>query len=249
MFDLVRLLEDHPEWRAEMRRLVLSNELLMLPEIVARLADRVDQLGERMDQLTVRVDQLGERMDQLTVRVDRLGERMDQLTVRVDRLGEQLEALLASHQRMVDDIGGLKGSSLEAEYRQRAPSYFGPLVRKGRVVDVDELWDLLEPALTSEELNDALLADVIVRGAVRDEVPIIEVVLVVEVSFVVDRLDVERAQRRCRLLRRAGLPAVAVVAGERATDGARLASEEGNVVVIERHQPRHWDLALRDLAA
>ena len=228
MVDLIRVLDQHPEWRAEMRRLVLSDELLTLPEIVERL---------------------GERMEQLTLRVDQLGERMEQLTLRVDRIGEHVEALLASHQRMLDDIGGLKGKALEDEYRLRAPSYFGKLLRKGRVVDSNELWDALETALTADELSDAILADVFVRGAVRDRVPAIEVVLVVEVSFVVDRSDVDRARRRCELLRRAGLLAIAVVAGERATDGARLAAEEANVVLVERHEPSHWDLALRDLAA
>ena len=29
--DLVELLEQHPEWRAELRRLVLTEELLALP--------------------------------------------------------------------------------------------------------------------------------------------------------------------------------------------------------------------------
>ena len=34
--DLVRILEAHPEWRAELRRLVLTDELLSLPEQLAR---------------------------------------------------------------------------------------------------------------------------------------------------------------------------------------------------------------------
>ena len=36
--DLVRILEEKPEWRAELRRLVLTEELLSLPEQVAALA-------------------------------------------------------------------------------------------------------------------------------------------------------------------------------------------------------------------
>jgi len=31
--DLIRLLEQHPEWRAELRRHVLSDELLELPAV------------------------------------------------------------------------------------------------------------------------------------------------------------------------------------------------------------------------
>lgn len=35
--DLVRWVEAHPEWRAELRRLVLTDSLLALPEQVAEL--------------------------------------------------------------------------------------------------------------------------------------------------------------------------------------------------------------------
>lgn len=35
--DLVRLLEERPEWRREIRRLVLTDELLALPAQVAEL--------------------------------------------------------------------------------------------------------------------------------------------------------------------------------------------------------------------
>jgi hypothetical protein len=37
--DLLRILEERPEWRAELRRLVLTDELLTLPELVRALAE------------------------------------------------------------------------------------------------------------------------------------------------------------------------------------------------------------------
>ena len=49
--DLVRLLAQHPEWRSELRRLLLSEELLMVPERLARaeqlLAESVRRDEER----------------------------------------------------------------------------------------------------------------------------------------------------------------------------------------------------------
>jgi len=249
MSDLTRLLGQHPEWRAELRRIVLSDELLGLPDSMRQLADRMDQLADRMDQLADRLDQLAERMDQLAERMDQLARRVDQLTERIDRQAEYVEALLASHQRMLDDIGGLKGKMLELEYRDRATAYFGPLLRKGRVIDTSELWDAIEASLTDREVDDAILADLIMRGAVRGRSEPAEVVLVIEVSFVVDRFDVERAHRRAALLRRAGLPAIGVAAGERMTEGAKEAADEGGVVLVEHHVPLLWEEALRGLAA
>jgi outer membrane murein-binding lipoprotein Lpp len=105
--ELVRSLQDHPEWREELRALLLTQELLTLPalaqqltETVARLAEgqerltaRMDQLTARMDQLTARVDQLTQRMDQLTEGQQRLTQRMDQLTQHVDQLTQRMDQL------------------------------------------------------------------------------------------------------------------------------------------------------------
>ena len=68
------------------------------------------------------------------------------------------------------------------------------------------------------EALDVALADVVVRGRRRADGA--EVYLVVEVSWVVDPYDVERALRRSSLLSQIGTPALAVVAGETVMDEA-----------------------------
>lgn len=50
--DVIRLLEDHPEWRADLRRLVLTDELLALPQQMTRLTEQVSRLTEQMATLT-----------------------------------------------------------------------------------------------------------------------------------------------------------------------------------------------------
>jgi outer membrane murein-binding lipoprotein Lpp len=263
MSDVTRLLVEHPEWRAEVRRLVLTDQLLDLPQVVRDLAERMDQLAEhvdqlaqrmdqlaqRTDQLAQRMDQLAERMDQLTARMDQLAARMDQLTARMDQLATSMDELAVSHQRMYDDIGGMKGKMLELEYRERCSPYFGRLLRKPRLVAENDLWDRLEGTLSARELDDALLADAYVQGRIRAHPDRDEVILVVEVSFVVDGFDVERAARRAALLRRAGLSAVAVAAGERVTQSARDAAQESGVGLLERLEPIYWEDALRHAAA
>ncbi len=126
--DLVSLLEQHPEWRGDLRRLLLSDEILTLPELVRELAEgqkrtdeavrelvesqkrtdeqirqltaRVDDLTQRLEQLTARVDDIARRLEQLTARVDDLTQRLEQLTARVDDLTQRLEQLTAR----VDDL-------------------------------------------------------------------------------------------------------------------------------------------------
>ncbi len=49
--DLVKLVTQHPEWRAELRRLVLTEELLALPQIVHDLAEAQQRTEQQIAQL------------------------------------------------------------------------------------------------------------------------------------------------------------------------------------------------------
>jgi prefoldin subunit 5 len=221
--DLIQLLEDHPAWRSELRRWVLSEDLLTLPQTMLALADaqrhteerlgqltaRMDELAQRMDQLTARMDELAQRMDQLTARMDELAQRMDQLTTRMDQLVEV-------QSRMGSDLERLKGSDLERRYRERAHAYFSRLIRRTHVLSGDELSALLEEAvahgqLSEDEADDLLQADAVVRGRRRDDNS--DVYLVVEVSWGIGLSDVERAATRAAALTKLGTPALPVVAG------------------------------------
>jgi len=98
--DLVRLLEAHPEWRAELRRLVLSEELLRLPELVRELVEaqsrtqqQLEELGRRVDGLADRVDRLATQVEALTAAQARAEERLSKLEERVDRLEEAIARL------------------------------------------------------------------------------------------------------------------------------------------------------------
>jgi hypothetical protein len=115
------------------------------------------------------------------------------------------------------DLAELKGDSLERRYRERGPAYFARLVRRPRVLAVEEVMDLLEPivahgALSADEADEVALADVVMRGRRQEDNA--EVYLVVEVSWGVGPYDVDRAAHRAALLQRAGLVALPVVAGK-----------------------------------
>lgn len=61
--DLLRLLEERPEWRAELRRVVLTEDLLRLPEQLAQARQETDrrfgELAARIDALVTQVSTLG----------------------------------------------------------------------------------------------------------------------------------------------------------------------------------------------
>jgi vacuolar-type H+-ATPase subunit I/STV1 len=298
--DLLRILEERPEWRAELRRLVLTDELLTLPELVrglveaqqrteerltalveaqqrieerlatveerlAALAEAQQRIEERLATVEERLAALAEAQQRTEERLAALAEAQQRIEERLATVEERLAALAEAQQRteerlaalaeaqqrteerlavltdalqtltsrvggldrsvqvLHDDLSKLKGYALEARYYRHAPAYFAPLVRRTRVLDLGELQALLEEAvdrgqLSESEALDVVLADVVVRG--RRQADGAEVYLVVEVSWIVDPYDVERAVRRSSLLSQIGTPALAVVAGETVMDEA-----------------------------
>jgi len=162
----------------------------------------------------------------------------------VAALAEQVRQLVASQQKIVDDLGGLKGKVLELTYHNKAGAYFGPLLRRVRVVSLPALEDELEARLSPEGFKDVLLLDLVVSGQPRHLAQGPEVLLAVEVSSVVDEEDVTRARRRAELLRQAGYRAVPVVAGERVTLGAEDEARQHKVVVLQDGRSFLWDGAL-----
>jgi uncharacterized protein YoxC len=275
--DLVRLLREHPDWREELRALLLTQELLTLPvivrelaegqerltETVAQLAVRLDQLTARVDQLTETVAQLAVRLDQLTARVDQLAVRLDQLTARVDQLTETVAQLAEEERRMAEEqrrltdgqqrfevqMGQMRGWFLEERYRTHAPAYFGRFLRQVQPVQFGRLADALRERLAEGELAEVLLSDLILTGHLPNPSGPQAIWVVLEVSTTVDRRDVERAQRRAALLRQARYPAVAVAGGTEATAGAHQAASETGVALLLDGRIDGWQEAVDHMLA
>jgi cell division protein FtsB len=208
--DLLQVLEQHPEWRAQLRRHVLDAELLELPALVRLLAEAQVRTEQRLDRLTEQVAALAEAQT-------RTEQRLGQLADRVDRLAEQVAALTTQAQDLVSDVGSLKGDMFELRVRTRAASYFGHLARRLRVLDNTFLADLLDDAvdegrLTLKERAEVLWADAVLSGRRREDQA--EVYLVVEASVGVGLSDVLRATERAALLAKLGRPVMPVVAGQ-----------------------------------
>lgn len=161
-----------------------------------------------------------QRFQELATQVAQLAEAQRHIEERVSELVHAMHTLS-------NDVGGLKGKSLEDRYCTKTYAYFGPLLRRPHALSQDELADILEDAIESgtlfpAEAQDVVLADVVVHGERREDG--VEVYLVVEVSWGVGHKDVEQAVRRAELFARTGVKAISVVAGEWVTaDAARLA--------------------------
>ena len=112
--DLLRLLDERPEWQAALRQRVLTGELLEVPRLMretaesqARTQQVLEAFGRRLDQREQQIDELAQLMKQLALRVDEIARQLEQLTRRVDVLAQRVEeiaAQLAQLTRRVDAL-------------------------------------------------------------------------------------------------------------------------------------------------
>ncbi|MEW6753907.1 MAG: hypothetical protein AB1505_23445 [Candidatus Latescibacterota bacterium] len=255
--DMVDLLDQHPEWQAELRRRLLADDLLALPSTVRRLAESQERLAARVEQLAEAQQRTEARLEQLAAAQQRTEARLEQLVEAQQRTEARLEQLAQAQQRTEEALGVLsnrqdqmRGDLVEFRYAQRAAAYFGRLLRRLRTVLPGQLdpavEDNLEARLTHEELVEVLQLDVLavgrLRGAPTPEAG--EVWLAVEVSAVIDRGDVERVERRTALLRKAGYRVVPVVAGEGLTQGATRLLQDVPVALVLDGRSQGWEEAL-----
>ncbi len=256
--DLIALLQAHPEWQSQLRNILLSDDFLALPNIVR-------QLGERMDQLTEQVDRLGERMDQLTEQVDRLRERIDQLTARMDErfaeidrkfelidqrfaeidrrfelIDRRFELIERRLDRLESSVGDLQGWRLEDHYQKNGAVYFARLLKRSRILPKEILADHLREVLDDAEFKKALLVDVVVKGKLETAQRTQEVYLALEVSKTITPDDVVRAWERARLISRAGVLTIPVVAGEGVQEEVLSLAGNTKVVVHCQGQIHFW---------
>ncbi len=226
--DLVRLLEERPEWRAELRRVLLTTELLELPAVVSALAQEVSVLAQAVRELVEAQRRTEARVGGVEGRLDRaeveFGEFRQEVREAQHRTDQRLD-------RLDQQVGDLRGSDLERRSRERAGAYFRQVVRRATPLSSQQVVDLIdapeaEANLTPEERDDILWADLVVHGRRRTDGN--EVYLVVEVSAGLDPNDVERAVRRAGLLNRLR-PALAAVVGERITPEAEALAETRGV--------------------
>jgi hypothetical protein len=233
--DLLSILEHQPEWRAQLRRYVLTDDGIDLPGTLQAIADAQRTTDERLLTLTeqvqaltaaqsrtdARVDALTEQMQTLTLRVDALAEQVQALTVRLDVLTQHVDALADRlDKRLIkidDDLGRMKGILLEMRYRERPHTLFRHIIRRAKALSPDELYRRVDQAvqagqLTEDEAEEIVLADVIARG--RQILNAEEIYGVVEVSWGISPKDVARAAEQAALLAKTGVKTVGIVAGE-----------------------------------
>ncbi len=244
--ELVRLLETNPRWRAELREVLFPQGFLDLPGAVKGLSEAQRRTEEALTRLTERMEQgfaeAAVARAEAAADRKRIWEVMEQGFAEAaadrKRIWKGIERLTDQMYTMTKDVGKLKGLTKEIWYHSRAASIFGLVLTRGHDVTnqaADRLYEAQEQGLISaDERKDTLAADLFWEGREREDGD--DVVLVVEVSWLVEDHDVERAGRRAKILRRAGVRALPVAAGEVWTKEVESSARMFGVVILEDGQ-------------
>lgn len=187
--EMTQLFYQNPEFRAELRRLVLTDEMLNLPEQMRTTSEEIHKLYEISKQQSERLGHIEDDIETLKTDVTTL--KTDVATLKTDVATLKI------------DMADVKGDVLEINVRDRVFVYLSRFARRLRLVTVQQLADLAEDALdagqlTESEFDQVKLLDVVARG--RDRETGETIYLAGEVSYTVNDSDLERAIERAGLL-------------------------------------------------
>lgn len=239
--DLLRILEQRPEWAERLRAILLTKELLALPEKVTQLAALIDRLAQAQAETN-------RALRETNARVDRLAQAQEETNAKLDRFIAAQEAINASVDRRLEtlenQVSDLLGSDLENRLHGNITSIAARNFNLRRVHILksrffppnQNFYDRLYAAedagsITPEQALQLQETDFILSARATDTQQM--VYLAVEVSRTVAAHDITRARERAdALLASTGAPTIAMVIGNFIPDPEQDRAQKHNVTLI-----------------
>lgn len=241
--DLVRIMDDHPDWVEAMRVRLLSREILELPQTVAVLAEtvesfaastekRLDTIEASLAQHDARFDAVDARFNAVDARFDAVDARFDTVDSRFDAADSRFESVEYSIRKLRTEIAPMKAAHARNAATEDAALIAGDLgLKRTGTLTRDELWEIAENADTSNiptnELRSFRRADLILEAVNQTGDSCF---IAVEISFTANGRDTDRAIRNAGFLEQfTGRRSIAAVAGLYKDNRIDEALESGSV--------------------
>ena len=212
--DLARILRDHPTWAEALRALLLTQDLMDLPERFDRFVREQREFNGSMEMFVQEQREFNESQQAFDERAE---GRFNALQRIADNLVEQSYEMKVAdnlHSLLRQHLGLRNTRILKGPNREADKEFAGAL---------DQAQE--NGLITEEELAAALHLDIIARANTQDGRT---VCAAMEVSVTVQGEDVTRARDRAETIARAtGTPAEAVVIVEDAAGRAAAMIEDG----------------------
>ena len=243
--DLLRLLREDPDFRDEVRALLLSQELLELPERFARFEAYVEQ---QFTEIRGDIARNTSDIARNTSDIARNTSDIARNTSDISEIRSDISEIRSDVARNTSGIGGLRGAQYERRAGRNFPGYAsmafrersGHRLRRNRLLlssNVSEpnsaFLDLIADAVDSgliddEEWRDLQQADAVMSGQHEGNT----VYFVGEFSITVNNRDLDRAIARAAILAKAtGCDAWPMVIGDTIPEPQRARAEAEGVVL------------------
>ena len=225
--DLIQLLDEKPEWLEEVRKRVLTRDVLELPDKVDRLSESVERLSrvvenfvastnERFNATDSTLATINERFNATDNAIASMNERFDATDNALASMNERFDATDNAIASMRNDIGILKAGHARTTVL-RATTAITDVMGLERVRDLayDDLRALTLAVDTSDIPANIILsfrqADLVMEATDQSGETCY---VAVEIPYTADDRDTDRAIRNADFLTRfTGCPAHPVVAG------------------------------------
>ena len=210
--DVVRIVEDNPEWRSELRRVLLTQELLEVPERIDNIDARIAALLESHEAANKRMESIDEQIAELVKNSVEANKRMDAMSTRMDGMDSKLN-------RIDGNVGDLKGHITGMSARDSAAVIAMEMgLQWQRTMETSEIvpiWQAAQRARLTEGISrddrrSFLDVDLVFEALdADDELRYISV----EASYTADERETDRAIRNAGYFTRfTGVPTYAVAA-------------------------------------
>ena len=234
--DLIRILDDHPDWTDALRARLLTRELIELPEkftqFVAEMNSFVAEMNSFVAEMNSFVAEMNRFVEATNRRFDALENRVTSIQEDVGTLKEDVGTLKIRVKSIQDDLGPLKGShARDAAIREASLIAEDMGFQRTKTLTQDDLGALIARADTSgiptNELRSFRRADLVIEATDQKGATCY---IAIEISFTVNGRDTTRARRNAAFLTRfTGDRSYPAVAGLRRDDRIHGLIESGEV--------------------
>ena len=226
---LLRALQDDPEFLAQVRSLVLSAELVQLPERFAQFAAHVTAFIQRQEEFNARQEEFNADFRAFIQRQEEFNARQEETNARQKGFNARMEERM---QRITDDLGNLKGhvaGRIAREMSDDIAEHLGYEITQQ--LNGNDLRAMLRGSrpddIPSSVRRSFYVADLVAKVEDQDGN---ELFLAVEASYTADERDTRRAIRNAEFISRfTGLTAVPVVASLENDHAVQQLVDDGHV--------------------
>ena len=183
MQDFSKLLREHPDWRDEVRRLLLTDELIELPQRFAEYAEETDKHSDSID---VRLDALVKQAEASNRRLDAIERDVGE--IKGIALQNKLQHVGVGHISTAFRLRN--GHALRMSETNRNSVEFNKTL-----LNAEE-----ENIISEDDYDRLMVTDLIVRGNIRGTSTI--VYAPIEATYRIHRADISKVNRSVAALRK-----------------------------------------------